>query len=124
MKYAEHIDHLLLTHGISVDWRQGREGRSWRKKRHVRLSPVKTAVTYAIALHEIGHVVGEQKGLRIDREVQAWEWAEANAVEWTEPMIVRAAKSIGSYLKMCERHRSMQLPPEGHPAWRMAQWVK
>lgn len=123
MTYAEHIDSLLSANGISVEWKAG-SGRSWRKDKRVRLSPVKTAVTYAVALHEIGHVVGHSSGLRIDKEAQAWEWAEMNAMEWTEPMIVKAARCIASYLRRCRRHRSMQVPTENHPAWRIAQWAE
>ena len=124
MTYAEHVNALLEMHGVSVEWKEGYfKGRAWRRERKIKIAPVRTAVTYAIALHELGHVLGRQSGLRIDREVQAWEWAEANALEWTEPMIVKAAKCVASYLKMCERHRGMHLPPEGHPAWRMSQWT-
>jgi len=123
MTYAEHVDNLTSSHGISVEWKEGYfRGRAWRKQRKIKIAPVKTAVTYAIALHEIGHVVGRQSGRRIDLEVQAWEWAEENSLEWTEPMIIKAAKCVASYLKMCQRHSSMALPPADHPAWRISQW--
>lgn len=124
MTYAEHVEILISSHGISAEWKEGYfKGRSWRSKRRIKIAPVRSAATYAIALHEIGHVVGRQSGLRIDMEVQAWEWAEANALEWTEPMIIKAARCVASYLKMCERHRSMKLPPGDHPAWRISQWA-
>jgi hypothetical protein len=124
MNYSQHIESLASLHAVSIEFKEGYKGRSWRKRRHIKISPVRAAVTYAIALHELGHVVGTQSGRRIDKEVQAWEWAESNALEWTEPMIVKAARCVAWYLKMCERHRSMELPPEDHPAWRIAQWAE
>lgn len=124
MNYARHVESLASLHAVSIEFKEGYRGRAWRKHRRIKISPVKTAVTYAIALHEMGHVVGKQSGKRIDKEVQAWEWAEANALKWTETMIVKSARCVAWYLKMCERHRSMQLPPADHPAWRMAQWAE
>lgn len=124
MDYMAHIESLILEHGITVDWRESTNGRSWRKTRKVRLSVVKGPSTYAVALHEIGHVVGPQKGRSIDREAQAWRWAEQNALEWTEPMIKTAARSIASYLKAAEEgRRSMWNPPEDHDARKIAQWA-
>lgn len=122
MTYAEHIDALLAEHGIKCDWREKTAARSWRRTRRVRLQPVKSAVTYATALHEIGHVVGRQVGRRLDREAQAWRWAEAAAIEWTEPMIRSAARCISSYLRWCERRRGAWVPPADHDSRRIAEW--
>jgi len=123
MTYAEHIEALLAEHGIAVEWRDRANGRAWRKPRRVAIPRVKTAITYALALHEIGHVVGPQTGRRLDREAQAWRWAEANAIEWTEPMIRSAARNITTYLRWCERRRGAWIPPADHDARRIAEWI-
>lgn len=122
MTYAEHIHSLLAMHGIACEWRDRTAGRSWRRWKRVRLQPVRSAITYAAALHEIGHVVGPQTGQRLNREAQAWRWAEANAIEWTEPMIRSAARCIGTYLRWCERRRGAWVPPADHDSRRIAEW--
>lgn len=124
MDYAEHIETLILEYGITVDWRDKTRAMSWRKERKIRISFVKGPASYATALHEIGHVVGPQRGRRIDEEAQAWRWAEQNALEWTEPMIKTAARAVASYLKAAEEgRRSMWNPPEDHDARKIAQWA-
>jgi len=118
--YAEHIDALLVQYGITADWRERTEARSWRKTRRVRIKPVRGASTYAIALHEIGHVVGPQGGRRLEKEAQAWRWAEENAVEWTDGMARLAARCIETYLRWCQRKRGAWVPPKSHDSRRIA----
>lgn len=120
MTYAEHIDSLLAEHGIEADWRDRTAARAWRKTRRVRLERVQGASTYAMALHEIGHVVGRQVGRRLDREAQAWRWAEENAIEWTEGMARLAARCISTYLRWCERKKMAWVPPKNHDSRRLA----
>ncbi len=120
MTYAEHIETLVAQHGIVVDWRDRTAARSWRRSRRVRLERVRGASTYAVALHEIGHVVGPQRGRRLDKEAQAWRWAEANAVEWTDGMARLASRCIETYLRWCERKRGAWVPPKGHDSRRLA----
>lgn len=118
--YRNHISTLLAEYGIAVDWRERTNARSWRKTRRVRLEIVRGASTYATALHEIGHVVGPQRGRRLDKEAQAWRWAEAHAIEWTDAMERLAARCIESYLQWCERRRGAWIPPHDHDSRRIA----
>lgn len=120
MTYEEHIEVLLLHHEITVDWRERTNARSWRKIRKVRLEKVRGASSYAIALHEIGHVVGPQGGRRLEKEAQAWRWAQENAIEWTEGMERLAARCIETYLVWCERKRGAWVPPKNHDSRRIA----
>ena len=120
MTYQQHIDAIALKYGVEVFYCPGCKGRAWPKARRVRLPEIKSAVTYAVALHELGHIIGHQSGLRIDREAQAWRWAEANAIEWTETMMRKAAKCIASYLAACARRKNMRVPPANHDAWKIA----
>lgn len=119
-RFSIHIDRLLSTNQISVTWKPGTNGRSWRKTRTVRLSPVKSEITYAVALHEIGHILGDNPSTRIDREVAAWEWARTYAIEWTGTMQAVAVKSLTSYVAWSRRHQTMKVPGPGHPVYK---WV-
>src|SRR5262249_46450245 len=49
---------------------------------------VRSVITYAVAMHELGHVLGQQVNHPDDivRERDAWEWARDNAVVWTAKM--------------------------------------
>ena len=78
-------------------------GRAYRRSRRVKIRPVKSPVTYAVALHEFGHVLGRNSGRRVDKEVQAWEWAKANALVWTRRMNDTKRDALQSYVKWAER---------------------
>jgi hypothetical protein len=60
------------------------------------LPPVRSAVSYAVALHEIGHIKGRNQKSRneIVRERAAWQWARDNALVWTPEMERRAAEAL------------------------------
>jgi len=60
------------------------------------LPPVRSDVSYAVALHEIGHIKGrDQKSLDVlVREQAAWQWARDNALVWTAAMERHAAKAL------------------------------
>jgi len=117
---AVHIDRLLTTNNISVEYKQGTKGRSWCKSRRVRLSPVKSDVTYAIALHEIGHILGDHPKTRIDKEVAAWQWAKTHSLVWTPEMQATASKRLSSYVAWSRRHQTMKVPGPDHPIF--TQW--
>lgn len=118
MNYAKHIHSLAQTHGVIVEIASpGYAGRAWRKAKKIKIAEVKTAVTYAVALHELGHVLGKQSGNKLNKEWQAWEWAMANAVGWTEPMTRKMQRCLASYIRWCQRRRGAWIPPVGHPVW-------
>jgi hypothetical protein len=113
-----HIEQLAADNGVTVDWRDITNARAWRKSKRVRIQPIKSVVTYAVALHELGHVVGVQRGVRIDKETQAWEWAKANALVWNKRMKQTASKLLRSYVNWSRRHKTAKTPDTKHPIWR------
>lgn len=118
--YREHVERLCADNGIALEF-AGRSGRAWRKTRRIRTPEIRSAVTYAIALHEIGHILGDgQNGRRLDKEVGAWLWAKANAIEWRKPMKRTLKTRLASYLRWCQRRRGAWIPPVNHPAWKLA----
>lgn len=83
-------------------------GRACRKGSWIAIRPVKSDITYAVALHELGHVLGSQTGKRIDHEVQAWQWARAHALVWTDAMTQTESKCLASYVRWMNRKPNSQ----------------
>jgi hypothetical protein len=91
-------------------------GLSWI--RVVLCAPVLERMTYAVALHEIGHLAapcgvlrtqtpGNRTNLTRDEEDAAWAWARHHALEWTPEMEALAQWAEGTY---------HQPPPAAAPA--------
>jgi hypothetical protein len=119
--YAAHIARICKIESIDVEG-HSTGGRAYRRSRRIKIKTVKTAITYAVALHEIGHILGpRQSGTRLDKEVGAWEWAERNALEWTPAMSAKRAKCLQSYLAKVARSPRMKQPSADHPIHAMAQ---
>ncbi len=117
MNYASHIARICKIEDITVESHSS-GGRAYRRSRLIKIRPVKTAITYAVALHEIGHILGPRqtgKNTRLDREVGAWEWAQANALEWTEAMNQKRAACLKSYLAKAVRSPHMRQAASDHP---------
>lgn len=100
---AAHIDALADELGVDVDYGYagGKGGAANARQMRIRIRPVKSAITYAIALHELGHcAVGKisPKVGRLAEEGAAWKWAMDNSREWTETMDRKARKSVTSYV--------------------------
>lgn len=120
MDYAKHIERVCKIEDIEVI-SHSRGGRAWRKSRRIAIRPVKTAITYAVALHEIGHILGpRQSGTRLDKEVGAWEWAKANAIEWSEPMDATMRRLLRTYIAWSERSKQAKRPTPDHPIHALA----
>jgi hypothetical protein len=120
MNYADHIARVCKIEDITVE-SHSTGGRAYRRQRRIKIRPVKTSITYAVALHEIGHILGpRQNGTRLDKEVGAWEWAQANAFEWTDSMTAKMQSCLRSYLAKAARTPRMCQPDAGHPIHGMA----
>lgn len=137
--YARHITELAAAFNVhivpidrarpdaagageaTVRYRRSRRGpiRNARVK-FIAVAPVIDETTYAVALHELGHVVhplgtvNRQEGsptyraggppvtprdirLLLLAEESAWEWAQHYALEWTEPMTAVLDLGLQSY---------------------------
>lgn len=97
-----HIDMLCAKNSIALEFRRS-GGRAWRKTKRISIAPVRSGITYAVALHEIGHILGRSPARRLDREAAAWTWARANAIEWTPTMEAKMKSSLDSYAKWFSR---------------------
>jgi hypothetical protein len=112
-----HIDELCRAHGIArltgsrgrAEVRRGAGGRTAA----IRIPPVRGQVTYFVALHEIGHLIGPgRSGTRLEKEAAAWRWALAETlVEPTDACRRRIGKRLRSYVTWAERRRHRRHPP-------------
>jgi hypothetical protein len=118
--YQSHIAKIASENGVTIQFKPNCAARGYRKSRKVKLRPILSANTYAVALHELGHVLGPQTGNRLNEETQAWVWAKANALEWRKPMKNVMKRCLTSYLRWCQRRKGAWIPPKTHPAWRLA----
>lgn len=121
MNLADHIERICKIEDIKIE-SHSRGGRAYRRKRLIKIRPVKSEITYAIALHEIGHILGKrQSGTRLDKEVGAWEWALEHAVRWTLPMSRKMRDCLQSYLAWSERSSQAKRADGDHPIHTMLQ---
>ena len=114
--WADHVESLAREYRIVLDVRAtGTRGRSFVQDRRIRISPVRGDVSYAVALHELGHLIAVgasgRKYRRLDKELRAWRWARAAALEWTPRMDRAMRESMRSYLE-CARRRSWPVPSD------------
>jgi hypothetical protein len=120
-----HIEELCREHGIELAGNSAR-GRAirWRGGRlEIAIPAIRGQVSYFIALHEIGHLVGRGRSApRLESEANAWLWAlEHSAVEPTQATKRSIARRLGGYLEWARnrQHRRIppRIPPREHPFW-------
>jgi hypothetical protein len=100
-----HIMQMLAEYDIIYAWAR-RPTEAWGsiEIEEVHISPIRSAISYATALHEIGHIKGRfqrSKSLMV-RETWAWRWAEENALAWTPRMAKNRRKSLSWYAARIE----------------------
>ena len=82
-----HIEGLLVAFDTDRRFvRLTRQAKCVWACREVSIPEIKSPVSYASALHEIGHILarhGESRRCLV-RERAAWQWAKAHALIWTE----------------------------------------
>ena len=79
--------------------------------RTVVVAPIRDESTYALTLHELGHIVAPfgglhgSPGLERDAEDAAWAWARHYALEWTPLMEQVATQARATYDPSPSRRR-------------------
>ena len=113
-----HITQLCAAHGIKRENGSGcgrafQRGRGPARTLHIRIPPIKGQVTYFVALHEIGHLVGPgRSGRRLEKEAAAWRWAiEHSIVSPTDATRRRIGRRLRSYVRWAEHHQRRRQPP-------------
>jgi hypothetical protein len=114
-----HVEELCEAHGIELAGSSAR-GRAirWRGGRlEIAIPPIKGQVSYFIALHEIGHLVGPGRSApRLEAEANAWLFAlENTAVEPTAATLRAISKRLRGYLRWAENRQYRKVPPRIPP---------
>jgi hypothetical protein len=110
-----HIERLCDEYGIELAGNSAR-GRAirWRGGRlEIAIPPIKGQVSYFIALHEIGHLVGRGRSApRLESEANAWLWAlEHCAVEPTLATRRSIVRRLEGYLAWAQNRQYRRVPP-------------
>ncbi|EKS41338.1 hypothetical protein [Afipia broomeae] len=99
----KHVQLIADENQIVIHPTLKRLSRSYsvRVSEEIYIAPIKSVLSYAVALHELGHVLGpHQNSLRVlVRERAAWRWAKRNALVWSPRMQEHAETSIHWYEK-------------------------
>jgi hypothetical protein len=120
-----HVEELCRDHGIELVGASSR-GRAirWRGgKLEISIPPIRGQVSYFIALHEIGHLVGRGRSApRLESEANAWLWALDNSVVEPTPATLRSiSRRLRGYLDWARsrqyRRVPPRIPPREHPFW-------
>lgn len=120
-KMESHVQGLCAQHGITVG-SHSRGGRASRNSKTIWIRPVRSSVTYFVALHEIAHVVYPPagRGLRMEQEAHAWDWAIENAVAPISKTVRHLIhRCLDSYRLAGERSKNMKMPPSEHKFWEL-----
>jgi hypothetical protein len=101
---AQHVVSLATRHRITIWWwtrrRHGRmAGEAFLEHMEISIWPIRSALSYATALHELGHCLGRYQTSRSVLVVErwAWRWAKANALVWTDAMDRDMTSSMAWY---------------------------
>ena len=101
---ALHIQELAALENISISYQSLSETTpryvAWPSKRHITIRPTKNTGYYVSALHEMGHILGDNQSRNNttkEKEIGAWIWAMLHAIVWTDTADRVMAKALRSY---------------------------
>lgn len=121
---ARHIKALAIKHSIDISWLSERDTidkigavRASRSVRIPRIIPGETG-RYAIALHEIGHVVGPYRRGRLSREIAAWRWAIEHSDRWSRAMSHTLWHGVVSHVRG-HAQDTCRIPGARDPVWEL-----
>lgn len=119
---AAHVELLAEQIGVTINTSSA-GGRAVIQDRVIEIRPVRSPITYAIALHELGHIAIGHRSMKIGRlaeEGEAWAWARDNALVWTDTMDAKARKCVTSYFRSYDRpsrRNRTRWPEPNDPVW-------
>jgi hypothetical protein len=127
---AHHGIHRADGRGRAVLVRVRRRDGGVERRLEIRIPPVRGQVSYFIALHEIGHLVGGgRSGRRLEKEEAAWRYALAQAlVPPTDATRRRIGRRLRSYATWAQARSTRRVPPfvppRSDPFWQLLGWLE
>jgi hypothetical protein len=100
LEMGQHILDLCAEHKIYISWcPRPSQASGSLDDRAIDIAPTKSPISYACALHEIGHVLDRHQKSNdfMVCERGAWRWAKANALAWTPAMDRLVAKCLAGH---------------------------
>ena len=101
---ALHIQELCAEHKITVKYQSLDDITpsyyANQKTKVIMIRPTKNTGYYVSALHEIGHLVGENQSMDndlIEKEIGAWKYAMEQAIVWTDTATRIMKRALMSY---------------------------
>ena len=110
-----HIRQLCAANRIEINYGRHASASYLSDRNHgavlapeIWIRPVRSPRAYAVALHEIGHILGRHQlsGVALTRERWAWDSARRNALQWTPAMERQARWCLESYRQHKESKRT------------------
>ena len=115
-----HVHDLCNKHGITIyAWcRRPSQCHALIDRDEIRIVQIESRISYAAALHEIGHLRGRYQcsSSTLTRERWAWEWARANALIWTPVMENSAREAVKWYARHAKWHAARRNGTAHHEA--------
>ena len=112
---ALHIQELCAVNHITVSYQSLDDNipnyYANQRKKHTHIRPTKNTGYYVSALHEIGHIMGDNQSYNNsvkEREIGAWIWAMLNAKVWTDTADRVMSQALQSYDISAEAGKEIQ----------------
>ena len=117
-RLMNHVEVICRDNNILMSRHNGRTSRAFRNykgtgRNKISVKRINTYLTYAVAMHELGHLLGPYQRSHdiLERETGAWMWAKDNAIVWMPCMTKGMIFRLGTYLKAHGK------PNEQHIIW-------
>jgi hypothetical protein len=93
----QHIIGLCSKHEITYTWCR-RPSQAWaaREIEEICIPPIKSPISYATALHEIGHILGRYQQSSDSMVRERWAWQGEHVRRANKPRIARGSYRIGA----------------------------
>ena len=110
-RWQRHANEYIRVRGVRISWAAlpTTNAYAWPKLNQIESQPIVSAESYATFQHEKGHNeqpcqpthararIDEKNTCCVRCEIDAWRFAQRDAIDWTESMHRVLAQSLGTY---------------------------
>jgi hypothetical protein len=114
----QHIEELVARYEIHCRWdaRRPADAYAIQDGPEIYIAPIRGQLSYAAALHEIGHIIcryQQSHHSSLVRERWSWQWARENALVWTPAMERYSQRALAAVERGAANDERSK--PEGEP---------